>query len=328
MPRSLRALTGLALGLVIALVAISSYIRLSHSGLGCEVWPQCYSYIGQPHDASALNSAGSPGPPIQRPHSWAQPVHRMLASLLGVVILTLLALTWMTRSRWRGSGQCLAITVVLFVLTLGLALLGIYSGHLHNRAIVMGNLFGGFSMLVLLGWLLLAAIVRPMTGLLQSRLRKITWLVLLLIATQIALGGLTGANFAASACTTFPDCHGEWLPGEDLIQAMDLSRAIEVDAHGYAIGGAERAAIHLAHRTMAWMLTIAVLALVASAWRRYLYGPALSLVVLLSAELGVGIAAVYMQLPIGLAVVHNWLAGLLLLCTLWLLALSRGPDPV
>ncbi len=98
MPGTLRLLSGLALGLVIALVAISSYIRLSHSGLGCQVWPQCYARIGQPDSASALN----PGPQVQQPHSWARPVHRMLASLLGVVIIGLLAIAAVTRNRWRG----------------------------------------------------------------------------------------------------------------------------------------------------------------------------------------------------------------------------------
>ena len=35
-----------SLVLVILLVAISSYLRLDHSGIGCEPWPACYGNIG------------------------------------------------------------------------------------------------------------------------------------------------------------------------------------------------------------------------------------------------------------------------------------------
>ncbi len=325
MPGTLRLFSSLALGLVMVLIAISSYIRLSHSGLGCQVWPQCYARIGQPHSASALNQARQPGPPAQQPHSWAQPLHRMVASLLGVVITALLALAWITRNRWHGGRRCLAGALALFLLTLGLAVLGTYSGGLHNPAIVMGNLYGGMLMLLLLGWMTLAGAVRPVTGLFHARLRRMAWLVLLLIMVQVGLGGLTGANFAATACTTFPDCHGQWFPDETLLQAMDLSRAVEVNNGGYAVGGTQRQAIHLTHRIAAWLLGIAVLMLSLAAWRQNLKAASLCIVVLLGLEIGVGIAAIYMQLPIILAVSHNWLAGLMLLCTLWLLALSRRP---
>jgi len=327
MPGSVRLLASLALGLVIALVAISSYIRLSHSGLGCPDWPQCYARIGQPHAVSDLVQTDKPGPPVQQPHAWAQPVHRMLASLLGLVVLGLLAPAWVNRKRWPGGRQCLVISVLLLALTLGLALLGLYSGRLHNPAIVMGNLGGGMLMIMALGWLVLAGTIRPVTGLARDGLRRGAWIVLLLVSMQIGLGGLTGANFAATACTTFPDCHGQWLPDGHLAQVLDLSRQIEANPQGYAIGGAERQAIHLAHRTGAWLLGIAALLLAAGAWRQGLRTVSACLVALLSAELAVGIAAVYMQLPIVLAVAHNWLAGLLLLCTLWLLALSREPGP-
>ena len=47
------------------------------------------------------------------------------------------------------------------------------------------------------------------------------------------------------------------------------------------------------------------------------------IIAILLAEIAVGIAAVMTELPIGLAVAHNWLAGLLLLGLLKLLAVSR-----
>ncbi len=324
MPASVRLFSALALGLVIALVAVSSYIRLSHSGLGCEVWPQCYGHIGQPRNASTLMQADQPGPSVQQPGRWAQPVHRVLASTLGVIIIALLGLTWRTRQQWRSGRSSFVIAIILFALTLGLALLGVYSGHLHNRAIVMGNLSGGVLMLMLLGWLRLSGTVRPVPGVFKDRLRRLANLSLFLLLMQIGLGGLTGANFAATACTTFPDCQGQWLPNAQISKAMDLSQPVKVNSGGYAIGGSERQSIHLAHRTLAWILGISLLALALNLWRQGLRGSALVLTVLLGGELGVGITAIYMQLPIALAVAHNWLAGLIMLCILRIMALNRN----
>jgi cytochrome c oxidase assembly protein subunit 15 len=49
------------------------------------------------------------------------------------------------------------------------------------------------------------------------------------------------------------------------------------------------------------------------------------LLLLIVTEFSVGVAAVFYELPIGLAVAHNWLAGLLLLTLLRLLSLHRSP---
>ena len=49
----------------------------------------------------------------------------------------------------------------------------------------------------------------------------------------------------------------------------------------------------------------------------------LLVILLVSLEFSVGIAAILTSLPIGLAVAHNWLAGLMLLALIKLLALSN-----
>jgi heme A synthase len=53
-------------------------------------------------------------------------------------------------------------------------------------------------------------------------------------------------------------------------------------------------------------------------WRR----TSLVLILLVIGEFSVGVAAVFNELPIGLAVAHNWLAGLLLLALVRLLDLA------
>jgi len=151
----------------------------------------------------------------------------------------------------------------------------------------------------------------------------------LVLALQILLGGLTSANFAATSCQTLPDCHGAWLPGSEIWKAMDLSRHHEVTSMGQAIGGQERIDIHIAHRLGAVVTTLMVLAVGLMAWSvggRLRKAGAIALI-LVTAELSIGITAITSDLPIELAVAHNWVAGLLLLVLLKIAAQNRNEGP-
>jgi len=304
------------------LVAVSAYLRLANSGIGCPDWPGCYGRIGQP--PAAIQSAPDQSAYQQlasseyQPLAWATPLHRLVASALGILVL-LLAVVAFRQSHHR------LISLLLVGLTLFLASIGLKSGGLHSPAVVMGNLSGGFAMLGLLGWMLFSdqegdPHPNRLTGVIGS-------IALLLLVAQILLGGFTSANFAATACQTLPDCHGEWLPGSELSTALDLSRKHQVNELGFAVGGAERPAIHMSHRlgSAVAFLALLVTGLLALRGERVLRRTAIFLLALLLLEFGVGVAAVLTKLPIGLAVAHNWLAALLLLSLLKLLALSR-PD--
>ena len=306
-----------ALILVLMLVSVSSYLRLDHSGIGCADWPACYGLIGAAEDeAPTIGSTYERlAEEAAQPMSWATPVHRLVASVLGLVVLAM-ALTSLARRRDR------LISFTLLGLTVFLAWLGIYSGGLHNPAVVMGNLAGGFSMLALTGWLVFRN-ARPRANAPYATRR---WVVaaLVLLGLQIALGGLTSANFAASACQTLPDCQGSFLPGGDLGTAFDLTRTHEIGPTGLALGGAERADIHKLHRIGAVVTALVALVAGVLALQSGIHAGAITVLVLVAAEFTVGIAAVLAAIPIGVAVAHNWLAALLLLALLRLLALCRN----
>jgi len=313
----LKLLAAVSLIFVIALVSVSAYLRLDHSGIGCEGWPDCYGRIGVP--AAASPTIGSTVERLaleaREPTSRATTVHRIVASTLGVLILAL-ALAALRQRRDR------MLTLALFGLTVFLAWLGIHSGGLHSPAVVMGNLGGGFLMLALLGWLVFRR-ARPRANA-PSSVRYWAIGALVLLSIQITVGGLTSANFAASACRTLPDCHGSWLPGPGLPTAFDLTRSHEIGPTGLAVGGPERPAIHKLHRltgvaTLITALVAGTLALAAG-----LGVTALAVMLLVVAEFAVGVAAIMTDLPIGVAVAHNWLAAILLLGLLRLLALSRN----
>jgi cytochrome c oxidase assembly protein subunit 15 len=308
-----------ALLLLIVLVSLSAYLRLAHSGIGCADWPACYGLIG---DVPAVTQPAAPADAYQqlvdesnKPLSWATPLHRLVASILGLFILFLALLSLRTKQQRLASFTLLGLTVYL-------AVLGIRSGSLHDPAVVMGNLAGGFCMLGLLGWMVFST--GPRVGY-WPRIRWLTGAAIVALSVQILLGGLTSANFAASSCKTLPDCHGSYWPGPALPEALDLTRHHQVTASGQAIGGEERIAIHKAHRlgaivTLILTLAAAFAALAADTrFRR----TALVVFVLVSVELLIGVAAILTSLPISLAVAHNWFAGLLLLALLKLLALAR-----
>ena len=90
--------------------------------------------------------------------------------------------------------------------------------------------------------------------------------------------------------------------------------------------GAERQAIHLAHR-LGSLVTL-ILALIAGL--RVMGGPAclrtagLTIVIVVALEFLVGLASVMSGLPIWLAVTHNWLASVLLIALVRLVALNRS----
>lgn len=308
----------LSLLLVMILVSLSAYLRLAHSGIGCADWPDCYGRIGDPpaetQTISSENAYQRIVAEASQPLAWATPLHRLVASVLGLFVVWLMLLSLKLKKDRLLSLAILSVTVFL-------ALLGVKSGGLHNPAVVMGNLGGGFLMLGLLGWMFFNQ--SPIQSPDQSHSNKsipaglLAAAVFMLVA-QIVMGGLTSANFAATACQSLPDCHGAWLPGSEIWTAIDLSREHQVTSAGQAIGGQERSDIHIAHRLGAVVTTLLILAVGLMAWRageglRFAGGLVLILVV---AEFSIGIASVATGLPISLAVAHNWVAGLLLLVIL------------
>jgi cytochrome c oxidase assembly protein subunit 15 len=308
-----RLLAKASLVLVVILVTLSSYLRLDHSGIGCEPWPTCYGNIGIAGETPGVaDTYERLLDEASQPLSWATPAHRLVASVLGILIVVMSMFAILAK-RQR------LISLGLLALTVFLAWLGIYSEGLHSPAVVMGNLGGGFAMLGLLGWMV---VQEPQDQTNSKVLRRWVALAIVTLCLQIFLGGLTSANFAASACQTLPDCHGSWLPGAEIATAFDLSRTHEIGATGMVLGGAERAAIHKLHRLMAILTLVAVMAAAMLAWKegRDLRTYSCVATALVTLEFVLGVAAIMSGLPIAVAVAHNWLAALLLLALLKLFA--------
>lgn len=317
------SLAGVSLVLAMLLVSLAAYLRLAHAGIGCADWPQCYGRLGTvaaSTQALADQSLAGSNPYLvgsgNRAMAWAKPAHRLAASALALLVIALNVMAFRLRRHRVPS-------VVLLAVTAFLAVLGIRSGGLHSPAIVMGNLGGGFMLVGLLGWIVLAGVPRSEGG--RSGLRVAAWLATGILVVQILAGGLTSARFAATACEGLPDCNGTYLPDRDLRGAMLVFRPLRLDDQGRVVAGPDAAQVHKLHRVLGVALVLCALAAAGAA---LLAGGTaarlgIAIALLVAVEFAIGVAAVLSGLPMTLAVAHNWLAGLLLLSLLALVVHGR-----
>jgi cytochrome c oxidase assembly protein subunit 15 len=243
-------------------------------------------------------------------------------AVAGELWLLVLALRWSNVDLARNA--TLTLMVIVFQ-----ALLGMWTvTWLLKPVVVMGHLLGGLLTFSLLAWTAWRATDVPIRLAEAPQLRRWVVVGLALLGAQIALGGWTSANYAALACgNDFPKCVGQWLPPHDFHQGFVLWRGIGVDYEGGVLDGAARIAIQLAHRLGAAAVFAFVLLFALKLVRTPgMFGWSIALLVLVCAQVALGIANVKLGLPLRVAVLHNAGAALLLFVLVTLLARLRPPE--
>ncbi len=313
-------LSACAVLLAAIVVTLGAYTRLADAGLGCPDWPGCYGFLTVPQSEVhiVIAEARFPETPVEAHKGWAEMVHRYVAGILGVLIA---ALAVMAIRQRRTPGYPLGLSLGLLLLVVVQAAFGMWTVTLKLwPQVVTLHLLGGFATLGLL--LVLSLRLRHLIShdapeTLQQRTgapRVLMWLALLLVIVQIALGGWTSANYAAYACPDFPTCHGEWWP-----EQMALEKGLNITQHvgpnylGGQLEGPARVGIHMMHRLGAVTVTLVISLLCVALWRRQLRGEATAVLAALALQLAIGIANVFWQFPLLLALAHNSGAALLLL---------------
>lgn len=307
----------LAAMLALTVVILGAYTRLSDAGLGCPDWPGCYGHLAVPASPDALARANDAFAhrPVEPAKAWKEMVHRYAASLLGLVVLGLAVSAWR-----RGTGRALATATVLLVAFQ--AALGMWTVTLLLKpVVVMSHLLGGFSVLGLLwlGYLNTRSFV-PERRAAPPYLRRLALLGIAVLAIQIALGGWTSANYAALACPTFPKCMGEWWPPMDMKDGFVLWRGLGVNYEFGVLDSPARVAVHMAHRAWAVVafLYLGGLGICALRQTGSLRAAAAVMLLLLASQVSLGVANVWLHLPLPVAAAHNAVAALLLLALLTL----------
>ena len=293
----LRRLAFLCAAMVLAVTSLSAFLRLSKVGLGCVDWPACY---GQ--NLRNLQQGVAVPAEEQTATAAARLAHRVAASTALLLVITMVMVCFGSQPLLMREGM---LALMLLGLALFLAVLGFWSSAPRVPAVAMGNLLGGFAMLALCVRLVFAG--RP-----PSHLGQRGWVVaaVVLLGMQVALGGLVSASYAGLSCSGWSDCKlgeavraGDWgslNPWHDPV----LNATPPVNPGGALANGL--------HRHAGLLLALLLLPLVILALRRGRRRAGAVLLILLGAQLAVGLAMSALALPLGLALLHNLLAAALL----------------
>jgi cytochrome c oxidase assembly protein subunit 15 len=326
-PLRVRQLTLLTLFLTFDLVLFGSFTRLTDSGLGCPDWPGCYGHatpLGAHASIQAAQTAMPTGP-VTWSKAWIEMIHRYLAMVVGVLILTLSIFAWRSeRTLWgwptlslvwvcvQGAFGAFTVTMKLF------------------PAIVSMHLLGG---MLLLALLTVQAVRQRHSPWSQERRALPTGVYVLLgvstlfLLLQIVLGAWVSSNYAVMACDTYPMCQGSWWPEMNFDKAFELWRPLGMDAQGGNLPFQALTAIHFVHR---WHAVLVVVLLAASALGLHRHGlPAQGkvLFLLIGLQFVTGISNAVLGWPLLAALLHTGAAAAMLVLLVWCLSIARPQHP-
>lgn len=288
--------------LVITIVGISAFIRLSGAGLGCSPWPHCYGQTLRDEQHGIPRTADTQA---SKSITVARFVHRFLAILLLPFTLVLaLGGFIMQPKRWDGRWLALlALSLVLF-----LAVLGRWTAGARVPAVTLGNLLGGFVLFALCWRMAVIGRRQSAEHSLSKHARVWRGVAVVILLSQIVLGGLVSSSFAGLSCPNFTDCI---IPRLDQWGALSPLREPHFDP-GIVPVNAEGALVNALHRWAAAAAALAVIAAAIALLRSGRRRAGLALLVLVGAELALGLLLVLNGLPLAMAVAHNVVAALLL----------------
>lgn len=315
--------------LVVVMVVVGGYVRLTRSGLsivewdlvtgvlpplGEEAWQATFAQYQQTPEFQQVNSGMSLDE--YRRIFYVEYIHRLIARFAGLVVILPLGFFLATGAiPWRRSMVYLLIAW-LFVLQGVLGWYMVSSGlvdrpqvspyrlalHLLMALLVLGAAF----------WTALGRIYgKPSLG--PNRRRSMGWSVALLgvLVLQIAYGGLVAGLKAGYVSDTFPLMFGYIVP-PGLFAVLQPWWANLV---------ANASAVHFVHRWLAFGVLIVAAILVVLVYRshpsRAVRRGTLALVVLLGVQIGLGVSVIWLHVPLMLALLHQLTAVLLFLAVLF-----------
>jgi cytochrome c oxidase assembly protein subunit 15 len=318
-----RKLVWLMAFLTFDLIVFGGFTRLTDSGLGCPDWPGCYGAANPfiAHEQIAAAEALMPTGPVTKVKAWIEMIHRYLAMGIGVLIM---ALMFQSLRQWRKTHQqafAPALPVALFLFVCVQGAFGAWTVTMKLQPVIVTiHLLLGMTLLAMLAWLggredYLLKPPAPARDLVGVRaLRTLALVAAAVLALQIALGGWVSTNYATLACDEFPFCDGKLIPEMDFEHGFTLWRELGKTAAGHYLQFSALVAIHWVHRNFA---LVVVLVLGLAAWRAArqpaLRKTATWIAAVLLAQLFTGIATVFFDFPLAIAVLHNAGAALLVL---------------
>jgi heme a synthase len=318
-----RKLVWVAAFLTFDLIVFGGFTRLTDSGLGCPDWPGCYG-LANPflaHDQIAAAQSAMPTGPVTHFKAWIEMIHRYLAMGIGVLIITLMTKAWLQWRRSHDRAFAPLMPTLLFGFVCLQGAFGAWTVTMKLQPIIVTtHLLLGMTLLALLVWLggrednvLLPQQADPHpAGLAQ--VRRLALLSAVVLALQLFLGGWVSTNYATLACDNFPTCNGYLVPPMDFEHGFTLWRELGKTAAGHYLPFSALTAIHWVHRNFALIVIVVLGATVWRAWPHAALRPTVKKMgLVLALQALTGVATVYLNFPLTIAVLHNAGAALLVL---------------
>ena len=302
--------------LVFAMVVVGGVTRLTHSGLSITEWQPIVGTVPPLDQADWDEAFGKyQATPEYREVNrgmtlagfrrifWLEYAHRLLGRAIGAAFL--LPLLWFAARRRLPPG----IAPKLFaVFGLG-ALQGAAGWYMVQSGLVDDprvsqlrltlHLALAFLIFGAMLWTALSLLRRPASPAPPRPLTRFAYTLAALVFVMVIAGGLVAGIRAGFAYNTFPSINGAWVPAE--IMALDPWYLNFVN---------NMATVQFDHRALAWLLALCVPVFWWRTVRASAAPPAARrgahlLLVLLIAQIGLGIATLLLVVPIPLAVAHQ-----------------------
>ena len=345
-------LTLIAFCLAFAVVVMGAYVRISHAGISCPDWPLCYGHLVMPTSKADIDKAHKKFPTAKKVEGHKaikEMTHRFMAGTLGLLVFVIVGYCIRQRKRFPALFK---LSLFLGLLIIFQAALGAWTVTIRLMPIIVtSHLLFGFATLATL-WILyfkqkrLVVEDEQVQGNAFSKLVMAGILVLLL---QIFLGGWTTSNYAQWACIDFPTCKDKrWFPALDdktatalkssdgnklSVGISDFKKAFTIQTDtsiNYEHGNLKpspRVAIHMTHRigSIVTLIILLIIGLIALIKKGYcgLRSTGLAMLLVLAAQLALGVGNVLMHFAAPVAAAHNGFGALLLLMMITLYLRSR-----
>ncbi|HIY69957.1 MAG TPA: COX15/CtaA family protein [Candidatus Luteimonas excrementigallinarum] len=194
--RHFHRIAWLAVVLTLCVVIFGAFVRLSDAGLSCPDWPTCYGRAAWPQaPAEVADHAASQIRPFENHKAWREQVHRHIAAILGVLVLSLALLA--ARRRRFGPAQILGASVLVAA-----AIPAYMYGHI-GAAFALAGAGQAVLLLAALRWsnvdMARAAALTLAVIIFQALLGK--WTVTLLLKPVIVMAHLMGGLLTFSLLT-------------------------------------------------------------------------------------------------------------------------------
>lgn len=195
--------------LMYALMMIGSVVRSTGSGLACPDWPLCQGHLIPPFEF----------------HVMIEWFHRLVALLLGLLLLSTAGWIWAHRETRAQLGALAGFAIALYVVQALLGALTVWK--LLSPSVVSAHLAVALVLFATLLALSMTARAEAEEEPREWPARPARLVPLLALGTvwtwaQAWLGGIVSTSHAGLACPDWPTCYGRWLPPMDGLIGLQM----------------------------------------------------------------------------------------------------------